>query len=58
MSKKPSISLSGKTYQRLQAHVSETSLSKFVDGIMRSALDDPTIRDRVLAKCRAAKETK
>lgn len=50
--KKPSISVSRGTYQQLRSSVTETSLAKFVDGIVRSALDDPTILDRVLAKCR------
>ena len=56
--KRPSISMSGKRYDQLRAFVFETSLSKFVDSVVRSALDDPTIRDRVLEKCRLANETK
>ncbi len=49
--KRPSISVSRKTYDQLRASVHETSLSKFVEGIVLSALEDPTIRDRVIAKC-------
>jgi len=49
--KRPSISVTSKIYDRLRASVSETSVSKFVDDIVRSALDDPKIRDRVFEKC-------
>jgi hypothetical protein len=54
MSKKrrPSISVTGKIYDRLRTSVTQTSLSKFVENVVLSALDDPTIRDRVLDKCR------
>jgi hypothetical protein len=51
--KPPSISVAGKIYAQLRASVSETSVSKFVDGIVLSALDDPRICDRVLEKCMA-----
>jgi hypothetical protein len=57
MSQRPkrySISVSGPTYARLRASMKEpASLPKFVNGIIVSALDDSTIRERVLAKCLA-----
>lgn len=51
--KKPrySISVTGKTYDRLRLAVGG-SLQKFVDEIVRNALDDPTILARVTGKCR------
>jgi hypothetical protein len=51
--KRYSISVSGTTYARLRTSVASASLQKFVDGILVSALDDPTIRERLLAKCLA-----
>lgn len=45
------ISVSGSTYTRLRKAVMETSMHKFVDGIIVSALDDPAICARVLARC-------
>lgn len=53
--KKPnrySISVSGKTYDRLRAVVTQGSLASFINDIMGSALDDPAISARVLAMCR------
>jgi hypothetical protein len=49
--KRYSMSVSGKTYDRLRAALPSTSLQKFVDGILASALDDPAILDRVSARC-------
>jgi len=50
--KRYSISVIGPIYDRLRELSEEsTSLQKFVDGLIVSALDDPTIRDRVLGKC-------
>lgn len=56
MSEKPkpkrySISVSGPTYKRLRTSVASASVQKFVEGIIVSVLDDPTIRERVLGKC-------
>ena len=49
--KRYSISVCGETYERLRSTVSSTSLQKFVDGILTTALDDPAILERVLGKC-------
>ena len=46
-----SISVSGKTYDRLRSAVTSCSLASFVDGVVTSALDDPTIVARLLARC-------
>lgn len=48
-----SISVSAPTYARLRGVVESASLPKFVDRILASALDDPTILARVAGKCRA-----
>ena len=45
------ISVSGNSYARLRMAVTATSMHKFVDGIIVSALDDPAICARVLARC-------
>jgi hypothetical protein len=50
-----SISMSGPTYERLRTSVKSVSLQKFVDGILTSALDDPTILTRMSEKCRPRK---
>ena len=49
-----SISVSSRTYDRLRMAVAG-SLAAFVDDIVVTALDDPTILARVTAKCRARK---
>lgn len=46
-----SISISGKTYDRLRGAVTE-SVATFVDDILTTALDDSTISARLLAACR------
>jgi hypothetical protein len=46
-----SISVTGHTYDRLRSSVGAASVAKFVDGILTSAIADPTIRNRVLEKC-------
>jgi hypothetical protein len=53
--KRYSISVTGQTYARLRSSVESTSLQKFVDGILTSALDDPTILERVTGKCTSSK---
>ncbi len=51
--KRHAISVSGSTYDRLRGAVAgSASLHKFVDGIVTSMLDDPTILARVVGKCR------
>ena len=50
-----SISVSSKTYDRLRSAV-DGSLAKFVNDIMTTALDDPSIRARVAAKCHPRKD--
>lgn len=52
MTKRFSISVSGATYGRLRSAVNDTSLQKFVDGIVTTALGDPTILARVVAKAK------
>lgn len=50
--KRRSISVSGRTYDRLRSSVGEgASIQKFVDAIVAGALDDPKILDRIVAKC-------
>lgn len=49
-----SISVSGKTADRLRSAVPKGDRAMFVDGILLSALDDETIRDRIVKKCREA----
>lgn len=53
--KKPryAVSVSGKTYARARAAVPPGSLASFVDDIITSALDDPSITARLIAKCQA-----
>jgi hypothetical protein len=50
-----SISVSARTYDLLRAEV-DGSLAGFVDDIMTSALDDPAILARVMAKCHSRKD--
>lgn len=50
-----SISVSSRTYDRLRAVV-PGSLATFVDGVVLTALDDPEIRARLVAKCPPRKE--
>jgi hypothetical protein len=45
-----SISVSSRTYDRIRAAV-PGSLAAFVDDIVLTALDDPAILSRVLARC-------
>ena len=54
--KRYSISLSGKTYDRLRGTVTSPSLQKFVDAIMASALDDPTAMKHLVEKCQQSAE--
>lgn len=49
-----SISVSGKIYDRLRAAVPHGGVSGFVDSIILSGLDDPTILARLIDKCRRA----
>jgi hypothetical protein len=51
--KRYAVSVSGSTYARVRASVASVSTQKFVDGLIVSALDDPTICARVLEKCQA-----
>ena len=50
-----SISVSSRTYDRLRTAVTG-SLPAFVNDIVRTALDDPAILARVVARCRPRKE--
>jgi hypothetical protein len=52
-SKSCAISVSGQTYDRLRDVVAFSSLQKFVDGIVGTALDDPATLRRLVEKCRA-----
>lgn len=51
-----SISVSSRTYDRLRTVVTG-SLAGFVDDIVATAIDDPAILARVVARCRPQKET-
>ena len=50
-----SISVSARTYDRLRMAVAGR-LSAFVDDMVVTALDDPTILARVMGRCRPRKE--
>lgn len=50
-----SISVSGGTYDRMRTVVTG-SLATFVDNIVTTALDDPMIQARVVARCHPRKE--
>jgi len=50
-----SISVSSRTYDRLRTAVTG-SLAAFVDDIVTTALNDPAILARVVAKCHSRKE--
>jgi len=50
-----SISVSSRTYDRLRMAVSG-SLAPFVDDIVTTALDDPAILARAVAKCHPRKQ--
>jgi hypothetical protein len=50
--KRYSISVTGETYARLRATVAEsTSIQKFVDDLITSALDDALVAARVVGQC-------
>lgn len=54
--KRYAISVTGAAYDRLSAMPQAfASVSRFVDELIVSALDDPTTCERVLKKCRMAK---
>ena len=46
-----SISVSAETYDRVR-EVVDGSLAAFVNGVVESALNDPTILSRVVKQCR------
>ena len=50
-----SISVSSRTYDRLRTAVTG-SLAGFVDNIVATALDDPAILARLVARCHPRKE--
>jgi hypothetical protein len=47
-----SISVSGKTYDRLRAAVPRGGVASFVDEIVMNVLDDPAALGRLVAQCR------
>jgi len=56
-SQRYTISVSARTYDRMREMVVRGSLAGFVDEIVTTALDDPAILSRLLAKC-PRKETR
>jgi len=50
-----SISVSGRTYDRLRVVVPRGRVARFVDDLVTSALDDPKITNRLVDKCLADK---
>ena len=56
-SKRPSISLSGKTYERLRLACPCGSLAAHVENMIVSALDDPKILDRLFVQFAVRSET-
>jgi hypothetical protein len=53
-SKRPSISVTGKTYERLRAAYPTTSLAAFVDDMIVKTLNDPAACARLAALCQRA----
>lgn len=53
-SKRPSISVAGKTYERLRVAYPSGSLAALVDGLVAGALEDPETAARMVALCRGA----
>jgi len=51
-----SISVSGRTYDRLCAAVPRGSVASFVDDIVTSALDDASVLARLVDRCRYGDE--
>lgn len=50
--KRYSISVTGATYDRIRdLPEASVSMQRFVDDLIMSAIDDPLVRTRVLAKC-------
>lgn len=49
--KRGSISVSGEIYTRLRAAISGRSLSKFIEDVVHSTLDDSALLDQLLARC-------
>jgi len=49
---RPSISVSGKIYDRLRAAFPAGNVATFVDEIVEAALNDPLITARLIDKCR------
>lgn len=47
-----SVSMSGRTYDRVRSAVPSGGMASFVDDIVMKALEDPTILARMVAKCR------
>lgn len=47
-----SISVSGKTYDRLRAAVPHGGVASFVDELVMNVLDDPAALARLVAQCR------
>lgn len=55
--KKPrrySISVTGRFYEKLRAHVTDESVASFVDDVIASTLEDPTLSAQVLDACLVA----
>jgi hypothetical protein len=46
-----SISVSGKTYDRLRVKVPRGRVARFVDDLLETALNDPTIMRRLVDRC-------
>jgi len=51
---RPSISVSGRTYDRLRAARPSGGLAAYVEAIVTAALNDPAIAARVVDECRRA----
>jgi hypothetical protein len=49
---KHSISVSGRTYDRIRAAVGRGGVAGLVDDAVASALDDPSVAAGVVARCR------
>lgn len=51
-----SISVTGKTYERLRAAVPHGDMARVIDEIVAAALDDPAVAARLVAQCRRGEE--
>ena len=52
------IDLSEETFDRMRSTVVASSMERFVDRLMATALDDPKVLDRLARKCRVTESNR